>query len=277
MSEQRNFLDHLGEINAGFLHAYGETGTKKLLQLIDFKKEDTVLEIGFGTGTTLVKIASQNTRLKLYGVEQSEIMFSKAKQRIKLSALFKNISLGKISPGQSLPFDHNFFDKIIIESVLAIQQNAVLHFMLSEVSRVLKPAGTFYLNETVWLPAIKQGEIDRINAHCKDRFGIIQSNGTYRYRDEWKILLQEHQLAVLEIRAVKDIQTNEERNKWNIPQFISKAYSIYGNIRRKLTPRLRNESSLYKGRMKNIFEDKEYLEGIIIVASKPVPGDEGPR
>jgi|SRR5215471_10955358 len=268
MKKQGSFLDHLGELNAAFLHSYGESGTGKLLQLIDFKKDDAVLEIGYGTAATLVKIASENNHVKLYGVEQSEIMFDKARQRIRISGLQKNISLAKIGRGQQFPFENNFFDKIIIESVLAIQDNAALHFLLSEVLRVLRPGGAFYLNETVWLPAITQDEINRINSYCENQFGIVQSNGTYRYRDEWKKLLEEHRFQILQLRSVKDIETKDERKGSNIHQLISKIYSVYGKIKSKLIRRLRNESSFYKASMKNVFQDKQYLEGIIIVALK---------
>src|SRR5215831_19057957 len=105
-----SLLDYYGKINAGFLHAYGKAGTEKLLQLVNFKKGDLILELGFGTGTTLVTIASKNKNVRVYGIEQSGIMFEKATQRIKYSGLTSYISLKKIEQGQTFPFGDNFFD-----------------------------------------------------------------------------------------------------------------------------------------------------------------------
>ena len=89
------------------------------------------------------------------------VEYKKAQQRVKLSRLKNIISLKKIEKGQIFPFPENFFDKVIIESVLAIQDDSALHFLLSEIRRVLKPSGMFYLNETVWMPSIAKEEIEK--------------------------------------------------------------------------------------------------------------------
>lgn len=268
MNDQKNFLDHLGRRNAGFLHAYGEAGTEKLLQLIEFNNGESILEVGFGTGTTLVKIAAAGKNVKLHGIERSEIMLKKAKARIRFSGFRNNIFLAKLEPNQQFPFENNFFDKIIIESVLAIQDDDTLYFMLSEIRRVLKPAGKFYLNETVWLSSITPAEIERINSYCKNKFGIVQSNGTYKYRDGWKQLLQENGFTVLEMKSIQEIEVRNKKSRFNVNQSLSKAYSFLGKIMGKLSAGLKRESKFYKEAMKNIFEDKQYLEGIIIVALK---------
>jgi ubiquinone/menaquinone biosynthesis C-methylase UbiE len=270
MSNNKNLLDHYGKINASFLHAYGKAGTEKLLQLINFEKEESVLEIGFGTGATLINIASKYKHIKLYGIEQSEVMFRKAQQRVKLSRLKNIISLKKIEKGQIFPFAENFFDKVIIESVLAIQDDSALHFLLSEIRRVLKPSGMFYLNETVWMPSIEKEEIEKINSYCKAKFGIIQSSSTYKYSHEWVELLENY-FSVEELKRIIDIEIkNKSKQKIVINEFFSKLYSIYGRIKGKLNQSLRRESAFYKEAMKNIFEDKQYLEGIIIIASKNI-------
>jgi ubiquinone/menaquinone biosynthesis C-methylase UbiE len=268
MRSDKNLLNHYGKINAGFLHAYGKAGTEKLLQLIDFKKDDLVLEIGFGTGTTLVKIISRKKDVRLHGIEQSQIMFKKARQRIKYGSLNNSIFLKKVEQGQIFPFADNFFDKVIIESVLAIQEDLSLHFLLSEIKRVLKPSGIFYLNETVWLPSISQQEIESINSYCKKMFGIIQSNSTYKYRQEW-IELLENYFNVQKLKPIAEIEvTFKDKQKAVTSEFFSKLYSLYGKIKGRLNKSLRRESGFYKEAMKNIFDDKQYLEGIIFVMQK---------
>ena len=268
MSYNKNILDHYGRIHASFLHAYGETGTEKLLRLVNFGKGESVLEIGFGTGATLVKIASANKHLKLYGIECSETMLNKAKARIKFSGFSRNIFLEKVKPMQQFPFKNNSFDKILIESVLAIQDNPTLHFMLSEIRRVLKLSGKLYLNETVWLSSVTHEEIERINTYCKNKFGIIQSNAICKYRNEWKHLLETNGFIVLELNSIKNIELKSSEKRFNLNQFLSKIYSFLGKIRSKLITGLKRESLFYKEAMRNVFEDKQYLEGIIIVASK---------
>lgn len=49
-------LESLADNNRSFIHGLGERGTDILFQIIDFKGDDSVLEIGFGIGASMVKL-----------------------------------------------------------------------------------------------------------------------------------------------------------------------------------------------------------------------------
>ncbi len=92
------------------------------------KKEDKVLEIGCGSGNILKLINSKN----IYGLDISPKMIEICK---------KTIPNGNFIAGdaENLPYEDNFFDKVIISEVLYYLPD--LEKALKEVNRVLKKNG----------------------------------------------------------------------------------------------------------------------------------------
>ena len=102
----------------------------KRLYLINkhIKKEDRVLEIGCGSGNILRFINSKN----IYGLDISPKMIYFCK---------KIMPYGEFTTGdaEDLPYENNFFDKVIISEVLYYLPN--LEKALEEAKRVLKSGG----------------------------------------------------------------------------------------------------------------------------------------
>lgn len=92
------------------------------------KKEDKILEIGCGSGNILKLINSKN----IYGLDISPKMIEFCK---------KIISNGnfKIGDAENLPYENNFFDKIIISEILYYLPD--LEKAIEEANRVLKKDG----------------------------------------------------------------------------------------------------------------------------------------
>ncbi len=170
MIGEAKILKHYCNLNTPFLHAKGKSATNLLIRHLDCQPGENILEIGFGTGATLAILAKEYKQTKFFGAEYSNEMFDKAVSRFKFCGLLDKISVTKIERANTLPFEDNSFDKIYIESVLAIQIDDSLPIMLQEIKRVLKPGGLIVMNETVWLDTVPLSRIIDFNQRCLTRF-----------------------------------------------------------------------------------------------------------
>jgi len=193
MKKFPDILNYYGAANTAYLHPKGKWATELLLQKLDIQEQESVLEIGFGTGASLVYLASKYQKTNFYGIENSALMHEKATSRIAF-ALLKNIMLTSYENPVMLPFANQFFDRVYVESVLAIQNGNDLPKLIAEIYRVLKPAGKLVANEGVWANSFSKENILEMNAFCQSRFGIIQANSDYPYLSDWKSLFEKADL-----------------------------------------------------------------------------------
>lgn len=110
-----------------------------------------LLDIGCGTGETLVFLKKTYPNLDLYGVDNSAEAIRYAKAR-KL----KNICLGDVT---HIPFPNASFDIVLLLDVLEHVKNDLT--ALKEIKRVLKPNGQLFLTVPA-LPFI-------MSAHDRDQ------------------------------------------------------------------------------------------------------------
>jgi SAM-dependent methyltransferase len=265
---RKQILSYFADTSTPFLHARGELATEHLLQRLEPRTGDTILEIGFGTGATLVKLASRTEGTRLLGLERSAEMLRRAQGRIQFCGLSDRVTLGMLDDDGGFPYQSGTVDRVYVESVLGIQEDEMLHRMLSEIQRVLKPGGRLVLNETIWLPAISASEIETINRECRQRFGIIQANATYAYPDQWRELLAGHGFVVESMEPTDELPESEKRLAAGAVEQRSRLYTIIGKLRGRLSRGLRNEYAGYEQGMSAIYQKKKYMEGLIITARK---------
>jgi ubiquinone/menaquinone biosynthesis C-methylase UbiE len=263
LTTRTSILDYYGTLNAAYLHAFGEAATEQLVQELALTGEENVLEIGFGTGATLVKIKSRFPAVALCGVEYSPAMLAKATSRLRFCGLADQVELGLTTVGNRINYSDNTFDRIYCESVLAIQEDDTIKELIAEIHRLLKPNGMAAFNETIWLPEIQSAEIELINNICKREFGIIQSTGRYKTEHDWLRMLEQQGFTILKHEAVKPSRPTKSSNR---PEYLSRMFTIKGKIAGRLNRKLRAEKSRYAEISKTIFEDKKYMEGILISA-----------
>ncbi|MFI5250869.1 MAG: class I SAM-dependent methyltransferase [Bacteroidota bacterium] len=268
MKNRNSILDYYQDINGSYLHAHGERGTEHLLQKLDLHPGEKVLEIGFGTGATLVKIISRYPFIELFGVETSSTMLEKARSRLQFCGVTTKIALSLMPSIDRLNFEDDSFDKIYVESVLAIQEDSVIVELLREIYRILKPGGKVVMNETLWLPEIIYEEIAKINTICKSKFGIIQSTGKYKTWNDWSELLKINGFELLRFESIDSMVTLETRERKHWQEWLSRLFSIIGLLSGMIHNRLRSERKEYTEAMKDIFENKKYMEGYLIIARK---------
>lgn len=252
----RNILTYFGSTHADFLHADGLRSTGIIIEHLEGQSGDSILEIGFGTGATLVELAHRLQNAKLHGLERSQTMLEIAKKRIKASGFEDQISLHKSSDTTYL-FSEDQFDKVYVESVLAIQSDEDLKHILQSVKRWLKPGGLLICNETIWMPHVPSSTIHEINQKCLDQFGIIQSNGSYPYSKDWEKLFQSMHFEIIQSNAIRlETDANFEQHKK------SKLFTRKGKIRSKFNRNLQREWKEYERAMNEIIPPgSELMEG----------------
>lgn len=111
------------------------------LQILQVTEGDKVLEIGFGTGDALIKLAqSAGDSGKVYGIDISEGMFNVAESKLKKSGLLENIDL-VLGDAIQLPFENEFFDVLFMSFTLELFNTSEIPVILSQCLRVLKKGG----------------------------------------------------------------------------------------------------------------------------------------
>jgi len=111
------------------------------LQKLNVKAGEKVLEIGFGTGHSLLALARRvGTMGKVYGVDLSEGMFQVATKRLSKNGMSNRAEL-QCGDATHLPFSDNFFDAVFMSFVLELFDTPELPLVMRECQRVLEEFG----------------------------------------------------------------------------------------------------------------------------------------
>ena len=117
---------------------------QRLLEYIELRQEANILDIGCGTGKLLNNLASQFPDLRGTGLDFSPEMLNQAREsrshRPRLIFVRGN--------AESLPFAEEQFDAVF--NTISFLHYQKPERVLSEVKRVLRPGGRFYLVDSSW-------------------------------------------------------------------------------------------------------------------------------
>lgn len=119
---------------------YGKHARKNyeyILNELNYLKEGSILDIGCGTGELLYIINKKG--LKLYGIDLSDKMIEKAKEKLQNHA---NLTIGD---SENLPYKDNKFDIIICNDSFHHYPNPIK--ALKEMNRVLKNNGKIIMGD----------------------------------------------------------------------------------------------------------------------------------
>jgi ubiquinone/menaquinone biosynthesis C-methylase UbiE len=132
-----NHLSRFYDIFAGSEKPFIETG----LRMLNIQPGEIVLEIGFGTGQSLVNLAHSTRKTgKVFGIDLSERMFQIANERISRSSLSNQIEL-HLGDAIALPYNNNSFNAIFISFTLELFDMKEVPLVLGECKRVLRENG----------------------------------------------------------------------------------------------------------------------------------------
>lgn len=264
-----SILNFFSSTNGSFLHAKGRVASVRLMELLDCRPGESVLELGCGTGATLTHLAALHPQTALYGYDVSEAMLAATRRRLRFCLLEKRVQLQLIQSAESLPAPTGSFDKVFVESVLGIQEDDTLRKLLTELHRLLKKDGMLLFNETIWLEETTREEAVRINEKCLSAFGIIQSNSKYLHLGDWQQLLSETGFHIDLVEVAGEVATTNQLSFSFKGKFLSEVFNMFGKLKSILNTRLRNEWRKYNHEMARLLPPgKKMMEGYIVRAFK---------
>ncbi len=248
------------------LHAHGREGSVALLNWLQASVSDRILELGCGSGNTLVKLASESS-CELYGLEANKKMFEVCQKRLDYCGLGE-IKLTNSDFTSPLPFSDDFFDKVYCESVLGFQSRTDLMLCLTEVNRVLKPGGLFVANETFWLENSSDDVIRDWNRKCLDSFGIEQANAVLKGGASLKPLYEESGFDPAKYRFER-LSSVEINNEGSVTELEKRSirYSKKQRMLAKLNPILRRQEKSMNRVSAQLNHSKQLMAGFLIACS----------
>ncbi|AWM13946.1 hypothetical protein DI487_08780 [Flavobacterium sediminis] len=260
-----NYLKYIARTGRINQHPQGRLGTHLLLKKIPHTSEaKTILEIGCGTGHTAA-ILSNNPFIYYEGIDNMLEMIHFCNKRKKKLNLF-NCNF-KHHTKNSFPYQDNFFDIVICESVLAIQSPEQYKQIVTEAFRVLKDKGLFIFNETIWCPSTSSDTRQKINTISLSYFNIIQADESASLTS-WETTLINHGFKIKHIEEIHDLEKTKYKFVINDFELKSLHYSDKMKYRTLFNPK---ELSLYlyfKIVNRKVKIEKGILESYIITCEK---------
>lgn len=165
------------------IHPLGVQATALLIQELALEENQNVLEIGCGTGGTIVRILS-GYPVRILGVEQLASMVKMAQKRLRVCRLESRGAVIQ-SDVRTLPVSDNAFASAYAESVLGFQNEHQSRTILRSVHKALQSGGRFVLNEAVWKPNVDPQVVAAIDEACKVDFGLSQASSQPWSVDHW--------------------------------------------------------------------------------------------
>ena len=113
---------------------------KELIDLMNIQKNESIIDVGSGTGDLLNLILKLKKNNNIYAVDLNSEMLKYAEKRYKN----KNVTFLR-ADAEKLPFNNSSIDKYIIS--FCLRNVTDIENALKESYRILKPGGIFYCLE----------------------------------------------------------------------------------------------------------------------------------
>jgi ubiquinone/menaquinone biosynthesis C-methylase UbiE len=140
---------------------------------------ESVLEIGFGPGTSLVALAQAQSEVRISGIDPSPLMVAEARRRVRRFGPQIQVLEGTAA---TLPWDEAHFDAVFAINSVQLWQPRV--GSLIEVLRVLKPGGRLVLGvvEVAVLPDLSRvgPEFDKVLVPQLTEAGFAEVGAEWR-------------------------------------------------------------------------------------------------
>lgn len=108
------------------------------VELLDLRSTDDVLEVGFGHGATIARVAAAVSGGRVSGVDPSPEMCAMASRRNRRAIEAGRVALRQAS-AEALPFADASFDKVLLVHTVYFWPDLAPAF--GEIARVLRPTG----------------------------------------------------------------------------------------------------------------------------------------
>jgi demethylmenaquinone methyltransferase/2-methoxy-6-polyprenyl-1,4-benzoquinol methylase len=139
--EAKQAYDRISKSYDYTLGLLGRKYSEMALERLSIVKGETVLEIGFGTGHCLMRIAKRvGPSGKVYGIDISQKMIEKTKKRLENERLADRAELC-CGDATFLPFSESAFDAVFMSFTLEGFDTPEIPRVLAQIKMVLKPGG----------------------------------------------------------------------------------------------------------------------------------------
>ncbi len=240
------YFSHLGRLGLSDVHAMGGRASAALIHALQLADGQRVLEIGFGTGATLARVA-QIWQVRLVGMDFSAGMHEAATQRLKMTGVPSRVQLIRAHLG-ALPLRAGFLDRAYSESALCFHDEPTATAALNTIRRALKPGGIFVANEAVWKDDAPDAQIQHACERALHDFGSCQSCPQGWRLGDWINVMQRagFEVSVTPLSEACAEAPELNRNKWAATHF-----GWQSALRRVLDPALMAERAHYESLYKN--------------------------
>jgi len=139
--EAKRFYDRISRVYDYLTGAFERKYAEMAVERLSVGEGETVLEIGFGPGHCLKRMAeSVGQTGKVYGVDISSGMLEVTRRRLAKARLMDRVEL-YCGDAVNLPYGDNTFDAVFMSFTLELFDTPEIPMLLGEVKRVLKPGG----------------------------------------------------------------------------------------------------------------------------------------
>jgi ubiquinone/menaquinone biosynthesis C-methylase UbiE len=139
--EAKRFYDRISKVYDYLTGAFERKYAERAIERLSVEEGEAVLEIGFGSGRCLKRIAESVGKTgKVYGVDISSGMLEVTRRRLDKARLMDRVEL-YCGDAASLPYGDCTFDAVFMSFTLELFDTPDIPKLLGEVKRVLKPRG----------------------------------------------------------------------------------------------------------------------------------------
>jgi ubiquinone/menaquinone biosynthesis C-methylase UbiE len=140
-AEARDYYDRISKIYDYMTGAFERRFAERALKRLSIKEGESVLEIGFGSGNCLKRVAvSIGSTGKAHGIDISAGMLNVTRSKLAKSRLLDRVQLYS-GDASNLPYGDSTFDAAFMSYTLELFNTDEIPRVLEEVLRVLKPKG----------------------------------------------------------------------------------------------------------------------------------------
>lgn len=137
----RTFYDRISHVYDLIADGGEHRARERGIELLAARAGERVLEIGFGTGKSLVELAhAVGPTGRLVGIDISQGMCDVASKRLREQGLEERVEL-MVASTPPLPYDDDSFDAICMSFTLELFEDDQIVTMLDGCRRVLRPGG----------------------------------------------------------------------------------------------------------------------------------------
>ena len=155
----KHFYDRISGFYDSIANANEHTARELGESLLALQPGESVLEIGYGTGNTILNLAAEvGPQGKVSGIDVSDGMQTVAQAKVDKAGLSANVDL-KVGDAISLDWPDESFDAVFLSFTLELFSESDTPAVLRECKRVLKPSGRLGV---VGMATVRPGEHESV-------------------------------------------------------------------------------------------------------------------